>query len=264
MNTTSSSSLQARTVWLTRPESQNNKLQDELEKLGASVLALPMLIIRPISPTAEHKKRILNLDAYDLVFFISTNAARIGLELIHDRWPQYPSGLQNFAVGAGTAAVIESFGLTALYPGDSMSSEALLALPQLQKITGKKALILRGVGGREMLAASLQTRGCSVDYVELYERLPARYEASLLKQYLQQHKPDAVLLSSAEAMDNFAALFRRTAPEWRKLPLQLASQRLCKHAQDLGFEKVRVMSGAGDAAIISSLQAAFSEHPVHE
>jgi uroporphyrinogen-III synthase len=243
------------TVWLTRPVAQNHKLQQALESLGASVLALPMLVIRPVEPTQAVKDRLLNLDSYNLVFFVSTNAARIGLDVIGDYWPQYPAGLTHFAVGAGTAAVLEKQGHEVFYPVERMSSEAMLALPGLQDIAGKKALIVRGVGGREILAEGLQQRGCSVDYAELYERLPATYQGEQLEQYLQTSYPDAVILSSAEAMDNFAAQFGQTGSAWHALPLLVASDRLLEHARKLGFENIRVMSGAGDEAIITALQA---------
>jgi len=241
------------TVWLTRPVAQNQALQQAIETLGATVLSLPMLVIRAVEPSPADKDRILNLDNYNLVFFVSTNAARIGLDLIGNFWPQYPLGIQNFAVGSGTAAVIESHGLAVVYPQERMSSEAMLALPELQQIRGKKALIVRGVGGREILASGLEARGCKVDYAELYERLPAIWQKDQLQQYLQERYPDAVVFSSAEAMDNFAAQFQQTGTAWISLPLLVASERLEKHAQGLGFENIRVMAGAGDEAIISAL-----------
>jgi uroporphyrinogen-III synthase len=247
------------TVWLTRPVAQNQKLQHVLESMGGTVLTLPMLVIRPVEPGPADRAHILDLDTYDLVFFVSTNAARIGLEYIESFWPQYPVGITNFAVGSGTAAVIESHGLDVCYPTERMSSEAMLALPQLQDVAGKKALVVRGVGGREILAAGLQERGCIVDYAELYERSPAVYQRDLLQQYLEANYPDAVILSSAEAMENFAAQLQQTGSTWRSLPLMVASDRLQGHARELGFDNIRVMAGAGDEAIIAALQQLTGE-----
>lgn len=254
MNHHPAGSLADLTVWLTRPVAQNQKLQHVIESMGGTVLALPMLVIRPVEPAQADRAHILNLDTYDLVFFVSTNAAQIGLEFIGNYWPQYPVGITNFAVGSGTAAVIESHGLDVCFPTERMSSEAMLALPQLQDITGKKALIVRGVGGREILAAGLEERGCTVDYAELYERTPAVYQRDQLQQYLEAKYPDAVILSSAEAMENFAAQLQQTGSSWRSLPLLVASDRLQRHARDLGFDNIRVMAGAGDDAIIAALQ----------
>jgi len=244
--------LAGRTVWLTRPAAQVSTLQQQLEQRGANVLCLPMLIIEPVTPTGVNKQRLLDLDRYDLVFFVSSNAAALGLDAIADYWPQYPAHIQNFAVGPGTAAVLQQRGLDVAFPTERMSSEAMLALPQLQYISGKQALIVRGVGGREILAEGLTARGASVDYAELYRRLAPNHDAATLRNHYAAHKPDAVVISSAEALDHLQQCF---APLklWELLPLYVSSERLAEHAAQLGNRLSRVMAGASDAAIIDSL-----------
>ncbi len=248
------------TLWLTRPAAQVQQLQLQLEQLGARVRCLPMLLIEPVPLTGASKLRILDLDRYDLVFYVSSNAAVLGLEAIFSYWPQYPSHLLNFAVGPGTAAVLESFGLDVSYPTERMSSEAMLALPQLQAIQGKKALIVRGIGGREILAESLQERGVSVDYAELYQRKRPEYDATMLQQLFQQEKPQAVVVSSAESLDNLRH-FCATATLWQALPLFVSSERLAGHAHQLGNGRAIVMAGASDNAIISGLLASLTPAP---
>lgn len=244
--------LTGKTIWLTRPDGQGGELRAALEQLGARVQLLPLLVIRPLAPAPADRQKLIDLDRYDLVFFVSTNAASIGLDAIAQWWPQYPVGILNFAVGPGTAAVIEQRGLPAIYPTERMSSEALLALPALQQIAGKKALIVRGAGGREIIADGLRARGATVDYVELYERGMPRYESSYLQQLLQTAAPDAVIISSAEALDNLKSLFAAVG-EWSRLPLVVSSPRLAEHAKALGFPSISVIEGASDAAIISGL-----------
>lgn len=252
MSTASAKVLSGRRVWLTRPVLQVQALQEELLARGADVLCLPMLAIEPVKPEGVHKQRLLNLDQYDLVFYVSTNAAALGLDAISDYWPQYPAHLRNFAVGSATAAVLQQQGLDVDYPRERMSSEAMLALPALQQITGKKALIVRGIGGREILAEGLLARGATVDYLELYRRTLPVYELQQLQRDYQQHKPDAVIVSSAEALDNLRTLFTPLSL-WNKLPLYVASERLAEHARTSGNELSVVINGATDAAIITAL-----------
>jgi uroporphyrinogen-III synthase len=212
-----------------------------------------LLVIKPLQPSQVDRQKLIDLDRYDLVFFVSTNAATLGLDAIAQWWPQYPVGIRNFAVGPGTAAVLEQRGLTASYPTERMSSEALLALPDLQDIAGKKALIVRGAGGREIIAEGLRARGAVVDYAELYQRALPAYTPAALQKLAQSAAPWAVMLSSADALDNLKALFAPNVADWTRLPLVVSSPRLAEHAAELGFQQVRAIEGATDAAIIQGL-----------
>lgn len=249
--------LAGRHFWVTRPVAQSLELRQALENLGASVLALPLLEIVPVSLAGKSKQYLMDLDRYDLVFFVSSNAASIGLDAIGNYWPQYPPHIRNFAVGPGTAQVVRSYGLEVFFPNERMTSEALLALPQLSDIEGCKALIVRGVGGREILAAGLQARGASVDYAELYERRRPHYEPGWLQQCLQQ-QTDGVIISSSEALENLHALLQLPGTAWQRLPLYVSSDRLAAHARQLGFMYATVLAGANDAAIIAGIVSAFT------
>jgi uroporphyrinogen-III synthase len=138
-----------------------------------------------------------------------------------------------------------------------MSSEALLALPELREVGGKRALIVRGAGGREIIAEGLRARGATVDYAELYTRTLPRYTTTELQELLRQTPPDAVVISSADALDNLKTLLVTAHCDWMKLPLVLSSQRLAEHAATLGFQRRAVIDGATDAAIIQGLSALF-------
>jgi uroporphyrinogen-III synthase len=248
-------------IWLTRPAEQIAELRRRLESLGAHVLSFPLLTIRPVVPSEADRQKIMNLDQYDLVFFVSTNAAKIGLDFIAGFWPQYPAHILNFAVGPSTAAEIKSRALPVCYPLERMSSEAMLELPQLQDISEKKVLIVRGVGGREILAESLTMRGALVDYAELYERVVPVYTSGQLRRCVQQHRPDALVISSAEALDNLRQLYEPLMSEipWQRFPLYVTSGRLAEHARATGYTSITTMAGATDAAIISGLMTAFGE-----
>jgi uroporphyrinogen-III synthase len=67
-----------------------------------------------------------------------------------------------FAIGRTTALALHTVsGADVRYPLDREISEVLLQLPELQTIAGKRALILRGNGGRELLGETLRERGAT-------------------------------------------------------------------------------------------------------
>lgn len=249
--------LAGKTLWITRPLGQADALAGELAAAGAKVRQLPMLAISPLPVDARIKAVVLDLDRYDLLFFISTNAAGLGMALIHDYWPQFPVGLAVYAVGPTTATEIAGYGVRAQYPRQRMSSEALLALDSLQDIAGRRALIVRGVGGRELLANALRERGAEVDYLELYERACPPYAVGELADLLATEPPHAVVVTSAEALANLDGLLRADGVDPAALPLYVSSARIADLARDRGFSRTVTMPGADDKAIIGSLQASL-------
>jgi uroporphyrinogen-III synthase len=249
--------LEGKTFWLTRPEGQFESLQASLQNRGAIGISLPMLAIEPLETDATIKDRVLNLDHFDLLFFVSTNAAKLGMALINDYWPQFPVQISLYAVGPTTAGVLEDFGLNAEYPRERMSSEAMLALESLQNIEGKKALIIRGVGGRELLAADLSKRDADVQYLEIYRRECPAYEPGEVKAVLSRQNPDGVIVTSAEALENLASLLERDSCALADIPLFVSSERIAALAAQSGFENTVTMTGADDDSIIQGLEQNF-------
>jgi uroporphyrinogen-III synthase len=246
--------LDGKSIWITRPEGQSESLAALLQQAGANVRSVPMLRIDPLPLDAVIKSRVMDLDHYQQLFFISTNAAGLGMALIDNYWPQFPVGLDIYAVGPTTAAVIEAFGLKVNYPQERMSSEALLALPSLADIAGSKALIVRGVGGRELLAEELRKRGASVDYLELYRRECPEYDAGVIGAMFTDDKPAAVIITSAEALACLKDLLEADKVDISCVPLYVSSARIAEAAQAAGFGDTITMPGADDKAIIDTLK----------
>ena len=157
-------------VLVTRPEGQHQALVEVLQRLGVQVSHQAALRIEPLPPDGAVRQRLMNLDQYDVLFVASANAARIGIALLQDYWPQWPVGIQWVAVGDATAAFLQQAGLIPLCPNTGFNSEAVLALPALAQMHDKKVLILRGEQGRELLADTLRARGAEVELVNLYRR----------------------------------------------------------------------------------------------
>ena len=157
-------------VLVTRPQGQQQALVEALQRLGLQVSHQAALRIEALEADAVTRQRVMNLDQYDVVFVVSRNAARFGISLLQDYWPQWPQELQWIAVGDATATLLQQAGLAPLCPAAGFNSEAVLALPALAEMRGRRVLILRGDQGRELFADTLRTRGAEVDALNLYQR----------------------------------------------------------------------------------------------
>lgn len=246
--------LAGRTIWLTRPRFQLSGLTSAIEERGGRVQALPMFEIEALPGNQAIKQKLLDLDQYDLLFFISTNAARLGMEAINGFWPQLPGHLRFFSVGPTTAEALAEYGVRAQYPDTGMNSEAMLAMPALADIDGHRALLFRGEGGREILAGGLREKGARVDYAEVYRRTLPDYSEAFLRQCLQDARPDVLVVSSAEALDNLHNLLYPLWPGLLQTDLLVSSDRLVEKAGTLGFNRVHNAEGATDPAIVAALE----------
>ncbi|MCV6588807.1 MAG: uroporphyrinogen-III synthase [Marinobacterium sp.] len=243
-------------ILVTRPAHQAGRQIEQLQQLGANVIPLPLQEIVPVAENSQEyhqvKSRILDLDLYHQVIFVSANAARIGTDWIDLYWPQLPVGLNWLAIGRRTAAVLDDYGITAFHSDQGYDSEALLAAEPLQAVDGQKILIMRGQGGRELLASTLQQRGAQVEYADLYQRRCPRYSTAQLDSALATPL-DALLVTSAEALDNLQTLAGARLTSLQQHPLIVPSERIAQRAQQQSWQQVRVAQGPDDCAMIQAL-----------
>ena len=231
----------------TRPAGQAAALTAALREAGAIVSELPLIGIEPREPAAPEERLLLDLDRYAGVIFVSANAARRGLDVVAGCWPQWPYRLPVYAVGKGTAAVLEDAGLTVILP-ERADSDGLLALPALGAVSGQRFLVFRGEGGRELLRETLQARGATVDVLELYRRvLPA---AAAAQWQAMTVSPQVVILTSPDALQHWQQVAGTDAlrPLWL-----VVSPRMHAEALAAGAGVVEA-AGADTGSLLVALQ----------
>lgn len=258
-------------ILITRPAGRADDLAAAIAAAGGSAVHVPMLAIEPLDTldvldgesdarwqNAAHNLR--QLAAYRRVIAISVNAVHYGLQCLErlQGSTAVPAGIDWYGIGAATAAEFARWGIDARGGGLGATSEALLALPELQQVRGESILILRGVGGRETLAGILRDRGARIDYAECYRRVAPRF-TDAQQQLLQQAGFSAVCVNSAETLRNFFDAIHSYRSDFRTnysaTPLLVPSERVAQLAAELGFERVIVAANAGTEATLTALRA---------
>jgi uroporphyrinogen-III synthase len=164
-------------------------------------------------------------------------------------------GPQVVALSRGTQRELERQGVKgALTVEEGADSEALLTLPELQRVAGRRIAIFRGEGGREVLGDALRGRGATVEYVECYRRIRPRSDPAPLIAAWKSAALHAVTVSSAQGLANLFALLDVNL--LRGLPLFVPHERVAAEARRLGAQKVLV-AGPGDDEMFSALVAYF-------
>jgi len=239
-------------VLLTRPAEESATLAATLSEAGIYSSSLPLLDIEPLPNTPERHAVLRDLGRYCAVIVVSKPAARLALQQMDQAWPH----LRWFSVGAATAQVLADRGLDVHYPQTGDDSEALLQLPALREAIARpdaRVLILRGEGGRELLAERLREQGASVDYLELYRRFLPAYDSGVLTQRIQLERLNGLVVSSGQGFLHLQALAGPDWPQVAQMPLFVPSPRVYEMARAAGAEKVVDCRGASAAALLVAL-----------
>lgn len=243
--------LAGRTVLVTRPVHQAGALVAAIRAAGGDAFAFPALAIEAV-PAGALRESLAHLNDADILLFISPNAAQFGLAAIRAAG-QLPASGVIFAVGPGTAHALKTQGVDRVITPPGQDSEALLALPQLQDVTGKRVVIVRGVGGRALLADTLRARGASVHFLECYRRRCPHADAAPLLERWQGGGIDAVTVTSAEALHNLGTLLGESgAPLLAATPLFAPHAKIAESARRYGIAHVITTAG-GDAGLVDGL-----------
>ena len=239
-------------VLLTRPAEESATLAATLSEAGIYSSSLPLLDIEPLPITPERQAVLRDVGRYCAVIVVSKPAARLALQQLDQARPH----LRWFSVGAATAQVLADRGLDVHYPQTGDDSEALLQLPALREAIARpdaRVLILRGEGGRELLAERLREQGASVDYLELYRRFLPAYDSGVLTQRIQLERLNGLVVSSGQGFLHLQALAGPDWPQVAQMPLFVPSPRVYEMARAAGAEKVVDCRGASAAALLVAL-----------
>ena len=154
--------LTGRTIAVTRARPQASALAARLRELGASVVEAPAIRIEPIETALPE------IAGFDLLCLTSPNGVRRLFELVRDA--RSLAGPRIAAIGPGTAAALRAHGIEADVVPERSVAEGLVTA--LEGIDVKRALIVRGEDGRDVLPDALRERGAAVDILPVYRTVP--------------------------------------------------------------------------------------------
>lgn len=232
---------------VTRFAPHAQRLTDLLNAEGIVAFAQPLLALQE---TTEFKQASEVLaKKYDYIIAVSPNAVDYTQKALAGiNWPRS----EYLAVGLATQAKLKT--VTAqpvVVPEKCFDSEGLLDLPLLSDLQGKQILILRGVGGRELLCDTLTQRGAIVDYYQPYQRVAiVLCGKSLIKEWQQQNINGAII-SSIELLERLRTVVPLAAQQWlRELTIYAPSERILDQAKRWGWSNTKVLPGISDKQVI--------------
>jgi uroporphyrinogen III methyltransferase / synthase len=218
LDTLSKRPLHGRRVLITRARHQVDPFRRELVDMGAAVVEIPTLEVRPMPTDERVRKAIAGLGHTALVIFASANAVDIFFKMLvetgADARALHASKL--CAIGQETSEMLQNHGLRPELVTSEYTAEGLAKALEGWEMEGIHVLVPRAEVARDALPSLLAMRGAKVEILPVYQAVcPAPAGAALLRLFGAEGV-DLVTFTSSSTVANFVRAF----PE-DKLPAML-------------------------------------------
>lgn len=255
--------LGSRPVVITRPLAQASAFAVQVAAIGRVPVIFPLLEIAPVAHSAALQDSLSALDRYAMAVFVSPNAIDAAFQFIA-AWPRTVAiGI----VGEGSRLALQRHGVddgnaTIYAPRNSerMDSEELFKALDLNRVRGKRVLVVRGQAGRDFLTDMLRAEQVEVEHVTAYQRLrPHIDEVKKAQLHALIDADSEWIVTSSEALRNLLQITSDVLGDDSVVKLQrskmiVSHQRIAETARSLAFTHV-TMTGSGDERLIAALQS---------
>ena len=195
-------------IVVTRPKEQAAALSHRLRALGAEVIALPTIEIRPPDDWGPLDAAIAELETYDWLIFTSANGVRHFVERL-DASDRDIRAIRAkvCAIGPATAECLARLHIKVDRTPEEYVAESLLAALSDDELRGKRILLPRARVARDVIPVELEKRGAKVNVTPSYQTVvPEDVAARVERLFDGSRKPDWVTFTSSSTVRNFVSI----------------------------------------------------------
>jgi uroporphyrinogen III methyltransferase/synthase len=205
--------LLGRRIVVTRAAEQAADFVERLERVGAEAIAAPMIEIEPIDPPSALDAVLAVIDGFDWIVFTSAH----GVDVLFARLFATGADARKLgraalaAIGPATAEALARYGLRVdVVPREFRAEE--LAETLASRVRGKRVLLARAAGSRDVLPKALADAGAEVVDVATYRARPAARLPERVRELLERDEVDAITFTSSSTVRHFHGLLGNGAP----------------------------------------------------
>jgi uroporphyrinogen-III synthase len=226
-------------VLVTRARVQAAGLSRPLRALGARVVEIPTIEIRPPRSWRALDAALHAHDYYDWLILTSVNGVdALFQRLRHLRMkPRELAHLHFCAIGPATRRALEDRGLkVAVMPKEYVAESVVESLEK--KVAGKRVLLVRARIARDVIPAALRKICAHVAVVEAYKTVMPRDSAARILRLLRDPRlrPDVITFTSSSTAKNFAIAVRGKLALLRGIELASIGPVTSSTLRDLGLK----------------------------
>ena len=229
-----------------RPEPKAQATQAALQAAGFCASVAPLVSIE--INTSNQLEEVINTNTFNTIIITSSYAVDW---LTQQALTINLNPLNIICVGQGTAKHLQSSPVVLmptikLIVPELENSEGILDLPLLQDIKEQHILILKGEGGRTLLANTLQKRGAQLIELCVYKRLYKKQ--SEMNKHFKAEDIRCIIVTSVEIAHYVLLAFDK---DWlQNLHWIVASERIKDYAIQQNIRSIYLSQGASHQAIV--------------
>lgn len=205
--------LSGQRILVTRPREQAGAFVQGVEAFGGHAVVFPTVEILPLADNSALDRAIRGLPGQDWLVFTSVNGVRFFLARCEAlACMESLRGVSIAAIGPQTARLLEQRGLAVSLVPEEYRAEGILSALGPERVRGRRFLLARVAGARDVLPETLHRWGANVEVVEAYRNEPVRRGAERLREVLDQ--VDWVTFTSPSTVNAFMDLLVRANAEF--------------------------------------------------
>ncbi len=215
-------------VLVGRARHQASALSAGLKELGAEVIEIPFIEIRPPRSYKPLDSALERIAKYDWLILTSVNGVdAVATRLKHLKIKRAAlSSVRVAAIGPSTRDAAEKLGLkVAIVPKQYVAESVVESLRG--NVEGKRVLLARAKVARDVIPRELRNMGANVDVVEAYETVVPKSSQKRIRALMSNPKlrPNVVTFTSSSTVRNFVHLLggRGRPPDTELEGVQFAS-----------------------------------------
>ena len=201
--------LHGRRVLVTRARRQAEEFHRHLAELGAWVVDVPTIEVRPLPLDDRMRSAMTSLPDTQLVIFASANAVEIFFDMLFELTLDARALRDSkiCAIGPETARTLETHGLRPELVAGEYTAEGLADALRGWDLRGARILVPRARLNRDALPQILAKRGAEVEILPVYELASPPGLDRSLRRVFADGPVDAVTFTSSSTVLNFSAAF---------------------------------------------------------
>jgi uroporphyrinogen-III synthase len=252
--------LAGKRIVVTRAPEQSGELIRILERMGAEIIALPMVAFAPPADSKPLDRALEELGSFDWVLFTSQNAVRfMALRLKQLGLP--PATQRIAAVGPATAEAARQQGFHVDFLATHHTGHSL-ALEMKDSVAGHSVLLPRSDRADDHLAAALAERGALVTDVIAYRTVAPEAPDQTALGRTRSGDFDVAIFSSPSAFQNLDSLLGagRLAKLGESGHFAAIGPTTAKAMRDAGVRVHIEAQEASDAGLADAIVKYYLEH----